>query len=213
MFAGRRRQPRTPDRERGSLLARPFPAALFLLAAAILAAAAGLAWSRAARDRANLVTDGAQWIWLMLDLGEREPLRFWAMREFSLEAVPAAARALLFVDPRGSLTINGSRFPPGEQRPGSPLRILDVAPALVAGTNRVVIEAESPTGAGGILFCLDLPGGRKIVSDSSWRVARSEAALSAGGGRRAAVWGRPPMYPWGYPRAGRTDDRGLRTED
>ena len=184
---------------RGSLLSRPFPAALFLLAVLLLTAAALLAWVRAARDRANLVTDGARWIWFTLDVYEQKPAHFWTWREFSLDAAPPKALAELFIDPGGSLTVNGSKFPRVEQRPGSPLAVFDVAAALAPGLNRIVIETESGTGAGAILFCLDLPGGRRVISDSSWRIALSEASIGIGDGR-AAVWGRPPMYPWGYPR-------------
>ncbi len=174
------------------------PAVLFLLAALLLAAGALLSWVRAARDRANLVTDGARWIWFTLDVYEQKPARFWTWRDFALDAAPPKADAKLFVDPGGSLTVNGSKFPRVEQRPGSPLAVFDVASALAAGPNRIVIEAESPTGAGGILFCLELPGGLKIISDSTWRIALSEASVGKED-RRAAVWGRPPMYPWGYP--------------
>lgn len=156
------------------------------------------AWRRAAADRANLATGDARWIWLRLDFPETQPLHFRAWREFRLDAKPASAAAKLFADPRGSLTINSTRFPFLEQRPGSALRVIDAAPALVAGLNRVTIEAETPTGAGGILFCLDLPGGKSIVSDSSWRVAPIDGS---GKETPAAVWGRPPMYPWGYPRS------------
>ena len=181
------------------MLSRPLPAALFLLAALVLAAAVILAWTRAARDRANLITDGAGWIWFTLDIGERRPIHFYASRRFRLSGVPRTARAKLFVDPRGALSINGRRFPSVEQRPGSFLAVLEVAPVLVEGENRVVIEAESPSGAGGILFCLDLPGGQRLVSDSSWRVALSEPPATQED-RAAGTWGRPPMYPWGYPK-------------
>jgi hypothetical protein len=185
--------------ERGKLLSRPFPAVLFLLAVLLLAAAALLAWVRAARDRANLVTDGARWIWFTLDVYEQKPAHFWTWRDFSLDAVPDRAVAKLFIDPRGSLAVNGSKFPRVEQRPASPLAVFDIAASLVAGTNRILIEAESQTGAGGILFCLELPGGRRVTSDSTWRIALSEAVVGKED-RHAAVWGRPPMYPWGYPR-------------
>jgi len=172
---------------------------LFLLAALVLAAALPLAWTRAGRDRESLVTDGARWIWFTLDIAEQRPIHFFASRRFRLDSVPGSARALLFVDPGGALSVNGRRFPPVEQRPGSFLAVLELAPALVAGENRVVIEAESRSGAGGILFFLGLPGGRSLVSDSSWRVALSEPA-AAGEDRAAMAWGRPPMYPWGYPK-------------
>jgi hypothetical protein len=185
--------------EARGFLARPVPAALFLLALLIVAGAALLAGTRAMRDRSRLVTGEARWIWFSLDIEEPKPIRFYARRDFTLARVPASAKALLYIDRHGVLSLNGSRFPAAGQRPGSPLAALEVAPALVAGGNSVVIEAESPTGAGGILFHLELPEGTSIDSDASWRVGLSEPELARGGGARAAVWGRPPMYPWGYP--------------
>jgi hypothetical protein len=182
-----------------SLFARPVPAALFLLAFLIVAAAAALAGARALRDRSNLQTGRARWIWFAVDIDEAKPVRFFAGRDFTLTRVPPSAKALLFVDRRGVLTVNTSRFPLPEQRPGSPLAVVEIAPALAAGANRVVIEAESPTGAGGILFHFDVPGGESIDSDATWRVSPSQQDLARGAGSPAAVWGRPPMYPWGYP--------------
>jgi hypothetical protein len=185
--------------ENHGLLARPVPAVLFLLAFVIVAGAALLTGTRAMRDRSRLVTGGASWIWLALDIDEPKPVRFYARRDFTIARVPASAKALLYVDRRGVLSVNGSRFPATGQRPGSPLAVLEIAPALVAGGNSLVIEAESPTGAGGILFHLDLPEGTSIDSDAGWRVGLSESDIARGGGARAAVWGRPPMFPWGYP--------------
>ena len=186
--------------EKPGLLARPVPAAFFMLAFVIVASASLLAGTRAMRDRSRLVTGGARWIWFSLEIDEPKPVRFYARRDFTIARAPASAKALLHVDRRGVLSINGSRFPATEQRPGSPLAVIQIAPALVAGNNSLVIEAESPTGAGGILFHLDLSEGTSIDSDASWRVALSESELARGGGVRAAVWGRPPMYPWLYPR-------------
>lgn len=164
-----------------------------------MAAAVALARARSLRER-SLVTGSARWIWFSLDIKKSTPLRFYAERDFRLETVPASAKARLFVDRRGSLIINGSRFAASEHRPGSRLSVLEIAPALVTGVNRAVIEAESPTGAGGILFCLDLPEGKSVVSDGSWRVSLSQTVLARGGGAPAGVWGKPPMYPWGYLR-------------
>jgi hypothetical protein len=187
------------ERKHGNLVSRSFRAALVLIVVGIVAAAGVLALAGNLRER-SLVTGAARWIWFSLDIDEAGPLRFYAQRDFTLETVPASAKAKLFIDRRGSLIINGSRFVISEQRPGSRLRVLEVAPALVTGVNRTVIEAESPTGAGGILFCLDLPQGRRVVSDRSWRVSLSQAVLARGGGAPAGVWGKPPMYPWGYPK-------------
>lgn len=185
--------------ETRSLFARPIPAALFLLAFLVVASAALFSGTRALRDRRHLVTGGARWIWLTLAVDEPRPVLFYARRDFTLARAPSSAKALVFVDRRGVLTVNGSRFPLPEQRPGSLLAVVDVAAALAAGANRVVIEAESPNGAGGILFHLELPDGARVDSDAAWRVSPSESELARGGGVPAGVWGRPPMYPWGYP--------------
>jgi hypothetical protein len=182
-----------------SLLPRSFRAAAVLIAVLVVAAAVALARARSLRER-SLVTGSARWIWFSLDIKKSAPLRFYAERDFRLETVPASARARLFVDRRGSLIINGSRFAASEHLPGSRLSVVEIAPALVTGVNRAVIEAESPTGAGGILFCLDLPEGMSVVSDGSWRVSLSQTVLARGGGAPAGVWGKPPMYPWGYPK-------------
>ena len=176
-----------------------FRAAPVLIAVLIVAAAGALALVRNRGER-SIGTGAARWIWFSLDIRKPGPLRFYAQRDFRLETVPASAKARLFVDRRGALIVNGSRFAASEHQPGSRLSVLEIAPVLVPGVNRAVIEAESPTGAGGILFSLDLPDGRSIVSDGSWRVSLSQTVLARGGGVRAGVWGKPPMYPWGYPK-------------
>ncbi|HSS43929.1 MAG TPA: hypothetical protein VLO07_01210 [Thermoanaerobaculia bacterium] len=182
-------------------LSRPAPALFFALGAAIVASAAMLAGVRACRDRALLATGQARWIWCSRDISRPSPVRFYATRGFLLREVPATAMARIFVDRRWRLFINGVPLAAGEQRPGDRLEVWDVTSSLTRGANRVAIEAESPSGVGGILFCLDLGGGRKpVVSDASWRVESSEEAIVAGGGTPALEWGSPPMYPWGYPR-------------
>jgi hypothetical protein len=185
--------------ENRSLSPRSSRAALVLIAVLIVAAAGALARARNPRGRSPS-TGAARWIWFSLDIRKPGPLRFYAQRDFRLETVPASAKARLFVDRRGRLIVNGSRFAASEHPPGSRLSVLEIAPVLVTGVNRAVIEAESPTGAGGILFSLDLPEGRSIVSDGSWRVSLSQTVLARGGGAPAGVWGKPPMYPWGYPK-------------
>ena len=187
------------EKKYGGVLSRPVPAALFLLAAALIGGAAVLSAVRALRSGARLATGGARWIWYLRDSTEPAPLKFYAERDFDLEAVPAHALAKVFVDRRGVLFVNGSRFEVGEGRPGGALRAFDVAWALRTGRNRILIEAESPTGPGGILFALDLSRRNQVVSNRSWRVALAEPVLRRGEGSPALVWGRPPMWPWRYP--------------
>src|SRR5262249_19473850 len=146
-------------------------------------------------DHLNLRTGGALWIWAMRDLPEAAPLRFVASREFDRHGDPAGrATARIFVDRRYLLWINGTRVGEGEQKPGDRLDTYDVSRYVRPGKNRISIEASSPTGAGGILFWLDPGNGQAVVSDSTWEIRDS-----GGKSHRAIVWGRPPMYPWGYP--------------
>jgi len=150
-------------------------------------------------DRRYLATGPARWIWLTRNLEVPGPLSFFAGREFDWNGDPVGpARALMFVDRHHVLFVNGVRVGEGEQKPGDPLRAYEFSRLLHRGRNLVLIEARSPDGVGGILFSLQLPGGTTLVSDASWRVGRSENALVQRGAA-ATVWGRPPMYPWGYP--------------
>jgi hypothetical protein len=187
-------------RQTRPLLARPVPAFLFLLTLAV--AGSALAWSVARRhqDRLHRTTGPASWIWLADEVGEEPaPLRFFSAREFDWQGSGSRpAQALLFVDRRYILFLNGGLVGQGLQRPGDPLDAYDLSGLLRRGLNRIVIGAESPDGAGGILFLLNLPDGTQLPSDGRWRVAKTEKELESGG-RRAAVWGSPPMYPWGYP--------------
>jgi hypothetical protein len=129
-------------------------------------------------------------------------LHFYAVREIALAAPPARATARVFVDRAHVLFVNGQRAGAGTQSPGDALAAYEVGPLLRAGVNRVVIEASSPTGIGGILFFLDLDG-LSLVSDGRWRVDRDAAAVTGQARYRPVVWGRPPMYPWSYPRLAR----------
>jgi len=171
---------------------------LFGAAAVVLAAAAALLTVvRAARDRSSLATGRARWIWYSREIPEPAPLRFRAWKEFSLASASPAAPVLLFGDRTWSLEINSVAVAHGEQRPGDRLFVGDAAKFLRPGTNRIAIDVASSDGVGGLLFHLELPKGREIASDGTWRVERIDPRSE--GERSAVVWGRPPMYPWGYP--------------
>ena len=185
----------TPPRP---LWSRPAVALSFALAVALVLASAVLALQRSRADRAHRTTGRAEWIWYSSRVPTPVPLRFYAVREIALAAAPARATARVFVDRAHVLFVNGQRAGGATQRPGDGLAAYEVAQWLRPGVNRVVIEASSPTGIGGILFALDL-GGESLVSDGRWRVDRDAAAMTGPGRYRPVVWGRPPMYPWGYP--------------
>jgi len=183
-------------------LARPALSFLFLLTAVVIGSAAVLGLVRRHQDRLHLATNGAHWIWLSSEFGEeRAPLGFFAAKDFDWEGGgQGPARALLFVDRRYTFSFNGARVGEGEKKPGDPLDAYDVSRSLVRGRNRIRIGVESPDGAGGVLFLLTLPDGSRIASGPSWKVAKTEQELESRP-HFAAVWGRPPMHPWGYPAA------------
>jgi hypothetical protein len=169
------------------------------VALAIVASAALSALWRARQDRRFLFTGPARWIWYTRQIPEPAPLSFRAWKDFRLDpGPPASAPARLFGDRKWVLEVNGRRAGTGVQSPGDALAVFELAPMLETGGNRVLIEAGSPNGVGGLLFWMDLGGGRFLVSDATWRVERLPAG--AEGPQPAAVWGRPPLYPWGYPR-------------
>jgi len=195
----------TPD---ASWFARPAGAALYALAVLVAGAAALLALTRAHADRAASHTGAAQWIWYTSRLPKPLPLRFYATRDVVLPERPSRAMVKLFVDREHVLWVNGRRAGAGTQFPGDPLALYRIEPLLVPGPNRIAVEAAHPTGAGGILFSLDVAGfGRDaVVSDAEWRVDLDASAITEGGRYRPMVWGRPPQYPWGYPRMPRPNE-------
>lgn len=179
-----------------------------MIALAILAASAGRSLLRAHADRLSLATGPAEWIWYTARVPQPRPVRFYATRDFELPRAPARAFAKVFVDREHVLYVNGRRAAAGVQQTGEPLAVYDLTRYLTGGVNRLAIEASSPTGIGGILFSLDLDGfGRDAVfSDGRWRVDLSARAIREGGRYRPQVWGRPPQYPWRYPRLPRPNE-------
>lgn len=137
-------------------------------------------------------TGRARWIWATDDIKSPHPMRFRASRSILIDEKIASARAKIFVDRSYRLILDGEVVGSGGQKLGDPLDLVDLSTRLAPGTHEFVIEAESPTGVGGILFALDLSGyGRNaVVSDASWTVD----------GKPVFVWGDPPMYPWGFPQ-------------
>ncbi len=175
--------------------------ALLLIAAAIAGTAAAAGVHRRFEDRRHLHTGRAAWIWAARAGRVPRPIHFYAFREWDLAAPPARARALVFADPAAVLWVNGVRAAALRQRPGDALAIVDLVPYLRAGRNRVVFEASSEDGIGGLLFRAEGDGidSDALASGASWRVTRDAREAESGTGQPAVVWGRPPQSPWGYP--------------
>lgn len=203
------------EKSRPPLFSRPSLALFYLLALAIAATAAIRATLRAHEERELSRTGRAEWIWYSREVKEPSPIGFVATRDVVLDRAPERATAKVFVDAWHVLWVNGKRVGGGRQSPGDPLVLYEAAPWFREGVNRIAIEAGSDTGVGGVLFSLDLSlsGRDAVVSDGRWRVDTSMDAISSGARYRPAVWGRPPMYPWGWPRLPRPNERtGIEAE-
>ncbi len=173
-----------------------------LLAVLGLAVLAGAAERFAAR--AFQPGNGARWIWAAGDVHDGEPIAFYAVRELELEA-PVEARIAITADDTYLLHVNGQRLGAGHYRQGAPLDEYEVGDFLESGTNRILIEARSSRGAGGLIAELELgPEGdhETLVTDSSWRIfERYDPGLFGGRtteetGTAPRVWGRPPTGRW-----------------
>jgi hypothetical protein len=188
---------RAPDARRSGAAGR----ALLAIALLVAAAAGAAAVHRGIENRRHRHTGSAAWIWAARAGRMPRPLRFYAFREWDLAAAPKEARALVFADPEAVLRVNGARVASLRQRPGSPLASVDLAPHLRAGRNRVVFEASSEDGIGGLLFWAEGDGidANAVASGSRWRVTLDAREAESGDGRPAIVWGKPPQSPWGYP--------------
>jgi hypothetical protein len=196
-----------PPRE--PLLSRPGFALLYALVLSLAAAGAIRATVRAHADREYSRTGDARWIWYSREIREPRRVSFVATRDVVLDRIPARATAKVFADRWHVLWVNGRRVGAGTQSPGEPLALYDVTARLSRGVNRIAVEAGSESGAGGLLFSLDLSdsGRDAVVSDERWRVDPSREAIRRGARYRPAVWGRPPMHPWGWPRLPRPNEK------
>jgi len=166
-------------------------------------------------SRSTLPTGAAQWIWESRDHRDLSPAAFYAVRDFTLDTVPARARLIVSGDPEYILYLNGERVGTGAWRRGVRLDVWEVAPLLQPGGNRLLAEIRSDNGNGGFLLSLeDEERGRQIVgSDESWRVfhehqlgvVRGWLPLSGAfspPSAAASCWGMPSLGRWGRPRLG-----------
>ena len=198
------------ENPRERLFSHPVSALLYVLAIAIVATGAIRATLRAHAERELSRTGRAEWIWYSREVKEPKPIAFVATRDVVLDRAPDRATAKIYADSWHVLWVNGKRVGGGKHAAGDPLALYEAAPWFTDGVNRIAVESGSETGVGGLLFSLDLSlaGRDAVVSDERWRVDTSPEAIRSGGRYRAAVWGRPPMHPWGWPRLPRPNEPG-----
>ena len=153
------------------------------------------------------VTAPAQWIWAPGEAEQVEPRAFWAVRDFFLELPLAGARLLVQVDPEYHLYLDRQWLGSGRYELGAGLDLWLLEEGLEAGAHRIVVEARSASGGGGLLVALfggEDPGRSApfVVSDSSWRIFETaqEGILqgwsSLEQGLEPRSWGESPRGRW-----------------
>lgn len=156
----------------------------------------------------SLPTGQAEWIWAPIDEGQTEPQTFYLVRDFNLDFRIKKARLLCLADEEYVAIVNGTQVGGGRFFGQDALDEYAVRRFLKRGRNRLVIEARSSRGNGGLLLSLEVEGAEKsktIVSDGSWQVLRHQerglgrARETIPEGEAPVVWGLPPMGRWPLP--------------
>ena len=181
---------------------------LILLVVGTLLAALSERWLAPRVVAGRSPAAGAQWIWAAPDRYGVTLSAFQAARDFELATPPSQAEIQLLADEEYVLYLNGVRVGGNRYRPGARLDRYSVAPLLVGGHNRLLVELRSGRRAGGLLLRLATSDGLEIVSGPDWRILqrhRQEHLDPANGleqPRRPRVWGGPPVGRWRLPEAG-----------
>lgn len=152
----------------------------FATVAAVVLALAQWGWAHR-RARSVGPAAGACWIWsadvptVAIDAFAAPAVALHAFSDVDLETVPSTVHAVVTADESYLLYINGAWVGGGQYRAGAGLDAFDVTPWLIAGRNRVLIEARSSRGVGGILAALidAETGAPLLVTDGDWRVAEA----------------------------------------
>jgi len=150
------------------------------------------------RSELSHLTGEARWVWVTQELERPYPVRGVFVARFELSQPGPGALLKVCADREYVATVNGVMAGCGWSRPGFRLDVYDVSHLLRPGANTVSIEVRSPTPVGGLLAALDLPGGRKsaVITGRDFLLQEASGRLVA----PPVVWGRPPRYPWSYPR-------------
>jgi hypothetical protein len=181
---------------------------LVVLVLALLGLAGAERFVRWAVTRTSLTTGAAEWIWATVEENQSDPQAFYMVRDFSLDSRVDSARLLCQADEEYVVIVNGIQIGGGRYSDQGLVDAYEVGGYLERGRNRLVFEARSSQGNGGLLVALEIRArGRSttVVSDNSWRVFRQQdrglgrPAEELPGGEPPVVWGRPPVGRWPSP--------------
>jgi hypothetical protein len=137
---------------------------------------------------------------------------FYVARDFRVPegARLSGARLVAMGDEEYQIHLNGAWVGGGSYRLGAPAGQWDVSELLRVGGNRLVVEARSATGVGGVVLAVFLGGDEQpfVATDATWRVfgrhadGLVEGTFRIDDGDAPRVLGRPPRGRWETPRPG-----------
>jgi hypothetical protein len=175
--------------------------AILVLAGVILGAGGALHafWSR----QLSHITGDAEWIWVTDDLEKIHDQSALFVAPLHLDGPPSSAVMKVCGDAEYVVYVNRTPAACGWSRPGFRLDLYDIAALLHQGDNVIAVEVRSPSPVGGLLFALDVDGvGQNILVSGRGFMSRSHFALTAHDAtdhKVPVLWGRPPLFAWGYP--------------
>jgi len=176
---------------------------VLVLACAIFLA--GYAVNRFWTRELSHLTGSAEWIWTTSALEQVKPTAALFVARLDLETPPPSALLKVCGDQEYVVYLNGSPAACGWSRPGFRLDLYEVGHLLKQGRNVIAVEVRSPTPVGGLLLALDVEGvGPNVLVSGPAFALRQRFALGPNDPSDVHVpvrWGKPPRYPWDYPRA------------
>lgn len=152
-------------------------------------------------------TGRAQWIWPVHRMAVRDPVAFFATRDFDLPPNRAFTRIKILGDPEYTLYFNGEAI--GGRRVGDDNEALDtydVSTRARDRRNRIVVGVRSANGVGGLIVAVDLTRefANFIVTGGDWHIVRlwrDDLLIRdppANEMARPQLLGRPPARRWNY---------------
>lgn len=155
----------------------------------------------------HTLTGNAEWIWMDRPIIDRQPVTFFATKNFRVPAKARGAVIRIAGDPWYTLYLNERQIGAGGWAGRQAIDQWDVSEIIrTEDVNRIVVACRSADGVGGLIVSIDFGPmmGAMVVSDVDWRIfGRRTAELLVRdpdeGGEQPIALGRPPVGKWNYP--------------